>query len=53
MAKNPFGTVINRKAGVFVPLISTGEKVTEGWLSNLASTKIRNPFRYSNVSGKF
>lgn len=45
MAKSLFHAVINRKADVLVPLISTGEKMTEDWLGNLDSTKIKNPFR--------
>lgn len=44
--------VMKQKADAFVPLLSLGEKMTEDWLGNLESTKIKNPFRQSNVSGK-
>ena len=38
MAKNPFSTVINRKADVFVPL-------TKGWFDYLDSTKNQEPLQ--------
>lgn len=45
MAKNPFSTVINRKADVFVPLMSTCKMMTEDWFDYLDSTKNQEPLQ--------